>query len=343
MDAIIKTLLAQITQRGNRERDRREEWERSLKPTQYKGNNLFQEMGGNPIAGRYLGQSGLIPGQFVPNIGRNPNKPVIPGLPIPVETIEEEPVFIPKTPYLVGLEPLIVSSSNQGYRITYYRGNQEIILGDFRVSRVPVSGSAISWVYENKAKPKWKDWVIWVRVGDYGRIQLPDETPGLTPTPAGILWRAQQRETTIGIKGSGNTVIESRIYVRRIDQLDNLNVYASAIGEGPLSYALFNSANYETTVITPEDFLDTYDADNPINDFRNDRLQWHPVDLENAPGAALPFPYPSTVNVINANLLEVVSESTGRWIKFPLVNESTGRFPRVDTIYTTYIIGGTTQ
>ena len=95
MDAIIKTLLAQITQRGNRERDRREEWERSLKPTQYKGNNLFQEMGGNPIAGRYLGQVGLIPGQFVPNIGRNPNKPVIPGLPIPVETIEEEPIFIP--------------------------------------------------------------------------------------------------------------------------------------------------------------------------------------------------------------------------------------------------------
>ena len=94
MDAIIKTLLAQITQRGNRERDRREEWERSLKPTQYKGNNLFQEMGGNPIAGRYLGQSGLIPGQFVPNIGRNPNKPVIPGLPIPVETIEDE-IFIP--------------------------------------------------------------------------------------------------------------------------------------------------------------------------------------------------------------------------------------------------------
>ena len=94
MDAIIKTLLAQITQRGNRERDRREEWERSLKPTQYKGNNLFQEMGGNPIAGRYLGQSGLIPGQFVPNIGRNPNKPVIPGLPIPIETIEDE-IFIP--------------------------------------------------------------------------------------------------------------------------------------------------------------------------------------------------------------------------------------------------------
>ena len=92
MDAIIKTLLAQITQRGNRERDRREEWERSLKPTQYKGNNLFQEMGGNPIAGRYLGQSGLIPGQFVPNIGRNPNKPVIPGLPIPVEAIEEDPI-----------------------------------------------------------------------------------------------------------------------------------------------------------------------------------------------------------------------------------------------------------
>ena len=144
MDAIIKTLLAQITQRGNRERDRREEWERSLKPTQYKGNNLFQEMGGNPIAGRYLGQVGLIPGQFVPNIGRNPNKPVIPGLPIPVETIEEEPILIPSSYGFVHLEQI----DDTGFRAIYYRGLQKITLGDFRVFSNGLNNNMLSSDWE---------------------------------------------------------------------------------------------------------------------------------------------------------------------------------------------------
>lgn len=91
MDALYKAIVEALARRGQQERDRREEWERSLKPTQYLGNNLFQEMGGQPLQGRYLGKRSLIPGQFVPNIGRNPNKPVIPGLPNPVqETIEDE-------------------------------------------------------------------------------------------------------------------------------------------------------------------------------------------------------------------------------------------------------------
>lgn len=91
MDALYKAIVEALAQRGQKERDRREEWNRSLKPTQYLGNNLFQEMGGQPLEGRYLGKRSLIPGQFVPNIGRNPNKPVVPGLPNPVqETIEEE-------------------------------------------------------------------------------------------------------------------------------------------------------------------------------------------------------------------------------------------------------------
>lgn len=92
MDALYKAIVEALARRGQQERDRREEWERSLKPTQYLGDNLFQEMGGQPIEGRYLGKRSLIPGQFVPNIGRNPNKPVIPGLPNPVQdsaTIEE--------------------------------------------------------------------------------------------------------------------------------------------------------------------------------------------------------------------------------------------------------------
>ena len=141
MDAIIKTLLAQITQRGNRERDRREEWERSLKPTQYKGNNLFQEMGGNPIAGRYLGQVGLIPGQFVPNIGRNPNKPVIPGLPIPVETIEEDPIVINTTNGLfiyfdINWSELISEPFNQAFSVDLFRTSSKIMYilrGDVRI------------------------------------------------------------------------------------------------------------------------------------------------------------------------------------------------------------------
>lgn len=93
MDALYKAIVEALAQRGQKERDRREEWNRSLKPTQYLGKNLFQEMGGQPIEGRYLGKRSLIPGQFVPNIGRNPNKPVVPGLPNPVqETIEEEDI-----------------------------------------------------------------------------------------------------------------------------------------------------------------------------------------------------------------------------------------------------------
>jgi hypothetical protein len=81
MDFLQKRIREKLIQRGNSERQRAEEWERSLKPTIYLGKNLYQELGGTPIEGRYLGQVGMIPGQSVPNIGRNPNKPVIPGLP----------------------------------------------------------------------------------------------------------------------------------------------------------------------------------------------------------------------------------------------------------------------
>ena len=81
MDFLQKRIREKLIQRGNSERQRAEEWERSLKPTTYLGKNLYQELGGTPIEGRYLGQVGMIPGQSVPNIGRNPNKPVIPGLP----------------------------------------------------------------------------------------------------------------------------------------------------------------------------------------------------------------------------------------------------------------------
>ena len=90
MDEIVRRIQEKLLQRGNAERQRAEEWQRSLKPTVYLGKNLFQELGGEPLEGRYLGQVGLVPGQSVPNIGRNPNKPVIPGLPAePVPAPEE--------------------------------------------------------------------------------------------------------------------------------------------------------------------------------------------------------------------------------------------------------------
>lgn len=82
MDFLTKRIQEKLLARGRAEQARADEWRRSLKPTVYRGNNLFQEMGGEPIEGRYLGQQGLVPGQSVPNIGRNPNKPVIPGLPV---------------------------------------------------------------------------------------------------------------------------------------------------------------------------------------------------------------------------------------------------------------------
>ena len=326
-------VLRRLVERGDRDRQRQTDQEQSIKATEYIGNGYVRQIGQAPTRSRYLGNAGLVPGELVAPLGHGQQDVITHKKPAPftIETIEE-PVFIEiQTPYLVDLRPFIFNqiSTNQGYRLFYYRGDQEIYLGDFRVWNVPVSVSPVlSWVYENEAKPKWKDWVIWVRVADYGPIQLDNEEAN-QPNPGGVSWIYERRETTIGIKGSGNTVIESRIYVRRINQYNNLNVYASAIGEGPLSYALFDSANYETTVITPEDFLDTYDADNPINDFREDRLQWHPVDLDNDPVA--PFPYPSTVNYINADILEVVSESTGKWIKFPHPSAAE------------HIIGGTTQ
>ena len=90
MDEIVRRIQEKLLQRGNAERQRAEEWQRSLKPTLYRGNNLFQELGGEPLEGRYLGQVGLVPGQSVPNIGRNPNKPVIPGLPIETTPTQEE-------------------------------------------------------------------------------------------------------------------------------------------------------------------------------------------------------------------------------------------------------------
>jgi hypothetical protein len=96
MDFLQKRIREKLIQRGNSERQRAEEWERSLKPTTYLGKNLYQELGGTPIEGRYLGQQGLIPGQSVPNIGRNPNKPVIPGLPQIVIPEPEEEVFLPQ-------------------------------------------------------------------------------------------------------------------------------------------------------------------------------------------------------------------------------------------------------
>ena len=89
MDFLTKRIQEKLLARGRAEQARADEWRRSLKPTVYRGNNLFQEMGGEPIEGRYLGQQGLIPGQSVPNIGRNPNKPVIPGLPV-------EPIVAPE-------------------------------------------------------------------------------------------------------------------------------------------------------------------------------------------------------------------------------------------------------
>ena len=90
MDYLTKRIQEKLLARGRAEQARADEWRRSLKPTVYRGNNLFQEMGGEPLEGRYLGQQGLIPGQSVPNIGRNPNKPVIPGLPV-------DPVPAPKS------------------------------------------------------------------------------------------------------------------------------------------------------------------------------------------------------------------------------------------------------
>ena len=90
MDFLTKRIQEKLLARGRAEQARADEWRRSLKPTVYRGNNLFQEMGGEPIEGRYLGQQGLVPGQSVPNIGRNPNKPVIPGLPVdPIVAPEE--------------------------------------------------------------------------------------------------------------------------------------------------------------------------------------------------------------------------------------------------------------
>jgi len=94
LDEIVRRIQEKLLQRGNAERQRAEEWQRSLKPTIYRGNNLFQELGGEPLEGRYLGQVGLVPGQSVPNIGRNPNKPVIPGLPVsPIVGGEETKVI----------------------------------------------------------------------------------------------------------------------------------------------------------------------------------------------------------------------------------------------------------
>lgn len=97
MDFLQKRIREKLIQRGNSERQRAEEWERSLKPTTYLGKNLYQELGGTPIEGRYLGQQGLIPGQSVPNIGRNPNKPVIPGLPAEPTPTQEEGGVIEKS------------------------------------------------------------------------------------------------------------------------------------------------------------------------------------------------------------------------------------------------------
>lgn len=95
MDYLIKRIQEKLLARGRAEQERAAEWQRSLKPTVYRGNNLFQELGGQPIEGRYLGQVGLVPGQSVPNIGRNPNKPVIPGLPVETVVAQEEEFLIP--------------------------------------------------------------------------------------------------------------------------------------------------------------------------------------------------------------------------------------------------------
>ena len=93
MDYLTKRIQEKLLARGRAEQARADEWRRSLKPTVYRGNNLFQEMGGEPLEGRYLGQQGLVPGQSVPNIGRNPNKPVIPGVPVSHVSVASETSF----------------------------------------------------------------------------------------------------------------------------------------------------------------------------------------------------------------------------------------------------------
>lgn len=99
MDYLAKRIIEKLKARGEAEQQRAEEWQRSLKPTIYRGNNLFQELGGEPIEGRYLGQVGLVPGQSVPNIARNLNKPVIPGLPVvPIAIAGSEETKVIKYP-----------------------------------------------------------------------------------------------------------------------------------------------------------------------------------------------------------------------------------------------------
>ena len=97
MSYIANRIQEKLLIRGQSEQAKVNEWKRSLKPTIYCGNNLFQELGGEPIEGRYLGHQGLYPGQSVANIGRNSNKPVIPGLPtsIPSGTQENKIVKYP--------------------------------------------------------------------------------------------------------------------------------------------------------------------------------------------------------------------------------------------------------
>ena len=179
-------------------------------------------------------------------------------------------------------------------------------MGDFRVFSNGLNNIRdyyVAWIYDNKVNHKWKQWVVWIRVTELAPV-----------APGG--YQMARREVNFGVKGSSTTVIESRIYAKRIygSTID----YSFATNNNPLSYALYDSLSYGTTVITPEDFLDTYNSDDPANDFRLDRLRW----------GYNPLP---TVNVIDENTIEVLSESTGRWIQF-------SNFNRTGTI-----IGGTTR
>ena len=202
MDALYKAIVEALARRGQQERDRREEWERSLKPTQYLGNNLFQEMGGQPIEGRYLGKRSLIPGQFVPNIGKNPNKPVIPGLPNPVqETIEEEVVFeLPNI--IVTWEALTLSTFEAGE-------NVDPLLGEFvqenRYNRYPLLGQTTGTYQVN-----FYDRQLIAQVNndfvDLGRISASkwrdlDEAE-VTSSPEGLIYSYSETPTSFSLNVS---------------------------------------------------------------------------------------------------------------------------------------------
>ena len=305
---MAEEVLRKLVERGDRDRQRQADQEQSIKATEYIGNGYVKQIGQAPTRSRYLGNAGLIPGELVAPLGHGQQDVIIHKKPAPftIETIEEEPILIPSA-YLVHLEQI----DNTGFRAIYYRGSQKITLGDFRVfsNRLDYIKDAdhyVAWIYDNSINHKWKQWVVWIRINE--------RSPGYFGN----------RYIYFGVKGSSTTVIESRIYGRNIYvyyDREYDNDYSFATHNNPLSYALYDSLSYGTTVITPEDFLDTYDSDDPANYFRLYRLTW---DWYNS--------YDSVrFGEIDENTIEVKSESTGRWIPFSNFNR-TGN-----------IIGGTTR